>query len=73
MELSIDIKTIYGKETVYPMCENGKLLAEFKGQKTFTEADIKLLKKLGYSFRIYSKYSHLAIKLGATQPFIGVR
>ena len=41
------------------MCEKGKLLAKFKGQKTFTENDMKLLKEIGYTFRLFSKYQHL--------------
>lgn len=50
MELSIEVKNVYGKETIYPKCEKGLLLAQFKGQKTFTESDIKTLKQLGYTF-----------------------
>lgn len=59
MELRIKIKNIYGKETIYPVCDQAIGLAAFKGQKTFTENDIKSLKKLGYSFRIASDYQHL--------------
>lgn len=59
MELRVKIKNVYGNETIYPVCEQAILLAEYKGQKTFTERDIKLLKKLGYSFKIASDYQHL--------------
>lgn len=48
----IQIKSVYGNETIYPVSENGILLAEFKGQKTFTRRDIETLKKLGYSFTV---------------------
>lgn len=59
MELRIKVKNVYGNETIYPVCDKGKLLAEWKGQKTFTERDIKILKKLGYTFKIASDYQHL--------------
>lgn len=59
MELSIEVKTVYGKETIYPRCNTSKLLAEFKGQKTLTERDLKILKEIGYTFRLFSKYNHL--------------
>lgn len=72
MELSIETKNVYGKETIYPKCEKGLLLAGFKGQKTFTESDLKTLKQLGYSFRLYSKYTPIVQALGITENFIGV-
>lgn len=51
MELSIEIKNVYGNPTIYPACDKSKTLAEFKCQKTFTERDVKLLKTLGYTFK----------------------
>ena len=55
MELTVEIKNVYGNETIYPVCEKGQLLASFKGQKTFTRKDIDTLKKLGYSFVVTQK------------------
>lgn len=52
--LRITIKNVYGKETIYPICDTAIKLAEFKGQKTFTENDIKKLKDIGYDFQLAS-------------------
>lgn len=59
LELLITIKNVYGKETVYPICDISKGLTAFKGQKTLTENDILSLKKLGYSFKVASSYQHI--------------
>lgn len=58
-ELTINVKQVYGNDTIYPACSNSLLLASFKNQKTFTTRDITILKKLGYSFKLASSYQHL--------------
>lgn len=55
-ELTIAIKNVYGKETIYPACNHSIALADFKGQKTFTEQDLIKLKKTGYTFRLRSSH-----------------
>ena len=51
MEIELIIKNVFGNELVYPACYQGKTLAKFKGTKTFTDADLKVLKDLGYKFK----------------------
>ena len=45
------IKNVFGNELVYPACYQGKTLAKFKGTKTFTNTELKVLKNLGYKFK----------------------
>jgi len=45
------VKNVFGNELVYPACYQGKTLAKFKGTKTFTDTDLKILKDLGYKFK----------------------
>jgi len=52
MKLLVNLRNVYGNETIYPACEKSHLLAEFKKQKTFTSLDVKLLKQLGYTFEL---------------------
>lgn len=50
MTIELIIKNVFGNELVYPACNQGKMLASFKGTKTFSDLDLNLLKKLGYKF-----------------------
>ena len=50
MNLIIEIKTVYGNELVYPVCEKALKLCSLTGQKTFSKGAINTLKMLGYSF-----------------------
>ena len=48
MELIVKIKTVYGVEKIYPVCEAAKTIAEIAGTTTLTKETIALAKKLGY-------------------------
>jgi len=50
MELLIEIKNIYGREMVYPICEKSQLLTRLSGNRTLTEEAIAVIKRLGYTF-----------------------
>jgi hypothetical protein len=50
MELLIEIKNIYGREMVYPICEKSQLLTRLSGNRTLTEEAIAVIKGLGYTF-----------------------
>lgn len=49
-DIFVTIKKIYGNDVIYPACERAELLAQLAGTKTFTEAAIKTIKALGYTF-----------------------
>ena len=57
MELKVRIKEVYGNENIYPVCERAKMCVELTGnkRKTFTPANIQLLKRLGFSFTVEQK------------------
>lgn len=52
MKIQVEIKNIYGRETIYPMCDKAKTFASLVGQKTLTTRDINLIKQLGYSVEV---------------------
>jgi hypothetical protein len=47
--IEVTIKSIYGRDTIYPVCPRSKLFASLKGQKTLTPYDISIIKQLGYT------------------------
>ena len=48
LEITVQIKQVYGRETIYPICPKALLFAKIKGQKTLTIDDISIIKQLGY-------------------------
>ena len=51
-ELIVQVRNVYGNETVYPVCEKAKLFASLSGKKTLTHYAIKDIKALGYTFKV---------------------
>lgn len=51
MIIYVEIKNVYGNETIYPACQQSKFLAELAGHKTLTNRDIDTIKKLGYEIQ----------------------
>ena len=52
MTIQVQIKTIYGNQTIYPICEKAKVFASMVGQKTLTMRDVEHIKKLGYTVEV---------------------
>ena len=52
MEIIVNIRNVYGTETIYPSCPKGQAFAEIAGTKTLTLDTIKLIKALGYTVSV---------------------
>ena len=50
MELEVQIKNLYGRDVIYPVCEKAQLLTRLSGNRTLTEEAIAVIKQLGYTF-----------------------
>ena len=50
MELEVQVKNVYGRDVVYPVCEKSRLLARLSGNRTLTSEVIAVIKQLGYTF-----------------------
>lgn len=48
MKISVGIKEVYGRTTVYPLCAKARLFAKIAGTKTLTIATLKDIQRLGY-------------------------
>ena len=52
MQATVSIKTHYGTQYIYPVCQTALHLAALTGKKTFSHSDIKTIKALGYSLEV---------------------
>jgi hypothetical protein len=48
MNITVEIKSVYGNRSIYPACTKSKLLADIAGTKTFTNRALDSIKALGY-------------------------
>ena len=48
MNITIEKKSVYGRELNYPACDKSRLLALLLGHKTITDGEIDLLKQIGF-------------------------
>lgn len=51
MEITVRVRTVYGKEAIYPACARAELFADLTKQKTFSRHQIGLIKALGYTVK----------------------
>ena len=47
MKITVRIANVYGKPTVYPVCEKAKLFTKLTGKKTLSGADCRIMRELG--------------------------
>ena len=52
MSITVQIKTHYGTQYIYPICDAAQKLCSLTGKKTFSRRDIDLIKYLGYSINV---------------------
>ena len=52
MTITVQIKSVYGNEMIYPICNTAKLLADLTGKKTLTRSAIDQIKALGYTIEV---------------------
>ena len=52
MNITVEVRTVYGNQSVYPVCQTSKLLAQLAGTKTFTKGALDTIKQLGYSITV---------------------
>jgi hypothetical protein len=48
MEITVRIKSVYGRELIYPVCEKAKLFALLCHKRTLDRSDIDRIKALGF-------------------------
>ena len=48
MQITVEIKNVYGVERIYAVCNNAKIITKLKQSKTLNKDDISILRELGY-------------------------
>jgi hypothetical protein len=48
MEITIEVREVYGHKKFYPACTNSKVFASIAGTTTLTEATVRRIMQLGY-------------------------
>ena len=51
MQITVEIKSVYGVERIYAVCNNSKLITKLKQSKTLNKEDISILRELGYTIQ----------------------
>jgi len=52
MDITVQIKNVYGNEMIYPVCDKAKIFAALTGTKTLTREAVAKIKALGYSVSV---------------------
>lgn len=52
MAIKVKIKTVYGNDLIYPVCEHAKNFARLAGTKTLAQRDIAIIKALGFGIAV---------------------
>ena len=47
-EVVVTVKNVYGNELVYPVNDRARMMLNLTGKKTFSKAELEILKKVGY-------------------------
>lgn len=50
-EILVKVKSVYGKDLIYPICNDALTFASFKGTKTLSVNDLDYIKRLGYTVK----------------------
>lgn len=52
MNITVSIRTHYGTQYIYPVCDAAQKLCDLTGKKTLSQKDIGIIKYLGYSINV---------------------
>jgi len=50
--IKVSVRSVYGRETVYPACPDAAAFAELTGNKTLTDSALELIERLGYTVEV---------------------
>ena len=60
MKIKVEIKTVYGKQLIYPRCKNASAFARLTGKKTFSLDNVDEIKKLGFRVEVSASSNWLS-------------
>ena len=51
MKITVKIKSVYGRELIYPACETSRKLCEMLNKKTLSTDDLTKLQEIGITIK----------------------
>lgn len=61
MKIVVIIKTVYGVDKIYPVCQLAQEFAKIAGTKTLSERDLTSIRRLG--FNVMFGHQHLTTEM----------
>lgn len=61
MTIQVMVRTVYGKNLVYPICDKAKAFAQIAGHKTLDQRAIALIESLGFEVE-YVQYNPFEVE-----------
>lgn len=55
IKVFVMVRTIYGREMVYPACPVTEIIASIAKTKTLSDNDLSAIRKLGYEIKIVER------------------
>lgn len=52
MEITVQVKTVYGTEQVYPVCQQAQMFAAVAGTKTLTHSALQAIEAAGHTIKV---------------------
>lgn len=52
MTITVEIKSVYGVDRIYPVCDKAKMFTALTGNKTLSQIDIVQIKALGFTVEV---------------------
>jgi hypothetical protein len=59
MSITVQIRTVYGNEMIYPVDNNARVFCFLTGKKTLNRRDISKIKELGYAVNVQQEVNQL--------------
>ena len=50
--IKVEVKNLYGKQLVYPVCAVGEAFSQLTNTKTFSKEHLKTIKALGFKIEV---------------------
>ncbi|MFO0906826.1 MAG: hypothetical protein U0835_00405 [Isosphaeraceae bacterium] len=54
--IQVEIKTLYGRDVIYPACEKAGVFCKMLKQATLTDVDVQRIKELGFTVQVVSSH-----------------
>jgi hypothetical protein len=59
--LRIEIRSVYGEQKAYPVCEQAKAFAAIAGTRTLTRATLLQIMRIGFSLEVMDRYGKCGV------------